>query len=99
MTNAEFNEQMRNRTPEYAVRVLGFSEAIPENISARVIGYQLAKSSTSVGANSRAFCRGGSAKEHYAKICLVEEADECLYWAKGIERLKIVSKIKSTCKK
>lgn len=64
MTNAEFNEQMRNRTPEYAVRVLDFSEAISENVSARVIGYQLAKSSTSAGANFRAFCRGRSAKEH-----------------------------------
>ncbi|MGS2764879.1 four helix bundle protein [Sinomicrobium sp. M5D2P9] len=81
MTNAEFNEPMRNRTPEYAVRVLGFLEALPKNVSTKVVRYQLAKSSTSVGVNFRAFCRGRSAKECYTKICIVAKgADECPYW-------------------
>lgn len=42
---------------------------------------QLCKSGTSVGANFRAFCRGRSKNEKYAKICIVvEEADESIYW-------------------
>ncbi|MGS2738511.1 four helix bundle protein [Sinomicrobium sp. M5D2P17] len=87
MTNAEFNERMKNRTLEYAVRVLGFLEAFPKNVSTKVVGYQLAKSSTSVGANFRAFCRGRSAKECYTKICIVvEEADECLYWMELLKK-------------
>ncbi|MBC9794813.1 four helix bundle protein [Sinomicrobium weinanense] len=90
MTNAEFNEQMRNRTLEYAVRVLAFLETLPKNVSAKVVSYQLAKSSTSVGANFRAFCRGRSAKERYAKICIVvEEADECLYRTEFLKKSRI----------
>ncbi len=45
------------------------------------MSYQLGKSATSVGANYRAFCRGRSKNEKFAKICIVvEEADESVYW-------------------
>jgi four helix bundle protein len=38
------------------------------------------------GPNFRAFCRGRSKAERYAKICIVvEEADECIYWIELFE--------------
>lgn len=81
MTNAEFNEMFRNRTKNFALDVLKFLEHVPFNTSTKILSHQLGKSATSVGANFRAFCRGRSRNEKYAKICIVvEEADECLYW-------------------
>lgn len=81
MTNEEFNEMFRKRTRDFAVRVLKFLETVPLNACTRVMSYQLGKSATSVGANYRAFCRGRSKQEKFAKICIVvEEADESVYW-------------------
>jgi len=81
MTNAEFNEQFRKRTKEFSVWVLQFISAVPFNTATKIMTYQLGKSGISVGANFRAFCRGRSKAEKYAKMCIVvEEADECIYW-------------------
>ena len=81
MTNAEFNEQFRRRTQQFAVRTLKFIESLPFNTATRIMTYQFGKSGTSVGANFRAFCRGRLKNEKYSKICIVvEEADECIYW-------------------
>ena len=81
MTNEEFNDLFRNRTKKFALQIIAFLESVPFNTATRVMSYQLSKSGTSVGANFRAFCRGRSAKERFAKICIVvEEADETLYW-------------------
>ncbi|MGN6342911.1 MAG: four helix bundle protein [Ginsengibacter sp.] len=77
MTNAEFNEQFRRRTQQFAVRTLQFIGSVPFNTATKIITYQLGRSGTSVGANFRAFCRGRSKNEKYSKICIVvEEADE-----------------------
>jgi four helix bundle protein len=81
MTNAEFNEQFRRRTQQFAVRTLQFIGSVPFNTATKIMTYQLGQSGTSVGANFRAFCRGRSKNEKYSKICIVvEEADECIYW-------------------
>lgn len=46
-----------------------------------VIGRQLLRSATSVGANYRAACRGKSTADVIAKLAIVEEeADESMYW-------------------
>jgi four helix bundle protein len=81
MTNTEFNEVFRNRTKEFAVKVLLFLVTVPYNTCTRIMSFQLGKSATSVGANFRAFCRGRSKNEKFSKICIVvEEADEVVYW-------------------
>ena len=81
MTNLEFNEKFRGRTRDFAVRAIRFLSAVPYNSATKILSNQLCKSATSVGANFRAFCRGRSKNEKYAKICIVvEEADEMIYW-------------------
>jgi four helix bundle protein len=46
-----------------------------------VLGKQLLRSGTSVGANYRAACRGKSRRDVIHKLSIVEEeADEALYW-------------------
>ena len=90
MTNAEFNELFRQRTRKFAVRILQFLDTLPNGNKTRIISYQLGKSATSVGANFRAFCRGRSQKEKYAKICIVvEEADESEYWLLMLDDLNL----------
>ncbi|MEJ7663613.1 MAG: four helix bundle protein [Hymenobacter sp.] len=64
-----------------ALRVVRLHRALPHTDEARVIGRQLLRSATSVGANYRAACRGRSRAEYFAKLCIcIEEADETLYW-------------------
>jgi four helix bundle protein len=61
--------------------VIALVDALPRTRSAEVIGRQLLRCATSVGANYRAARRGHSDADFVAKLKIVEEeADECLYW-------------------
>ncbi len=77
MTEAE----LKSRTKAFALRVLQVVEALPETRSGRVVGGQLARAGTSVGANYRAACRSRSSAEMISKLAVVEEeADESAFW-------------------
>ena len=77
MTESEF----KRRTKEIVLRVIKLVESLPRGWSAEVIGKQLLRSGTSIGANYRAACRGKSAADVINKLAIVEEeADESLYW-------------------
>ena len=55
--------------------------ALPSTPEARVIGYQLLRSGTSVAANYRAACRARSRADFVSKMgVVVEEADESVFW-------------------
>jgi four helix bundle protein len=72
---------LRVRTKEFALRVIRLVDHLPNNPSSAVIGKQLLRAATSVGANYRAAQRGRSAAEFRAKLGIVEEeSDECGYW-------------------
>ena len=72
---------LRVRTKRFAVRVIRLVDSLPRKRSCDVIGHQLLKSATSVGANYRSACRGRSRAEFCAKLGIVEEeADESQYW-------------------
>ena len=74
-------EDFKRRTKQLALRVIRLVEALPQSRTAEVIGKQLIRSATSVGANYRSACRGKSTADVIAKLSLVEEeADESLYW-------------------
>ena len=74
-------EEMKTRTKQFALRVVHLVEALPKSRTADVIGRQLLRAATSVGANYRAACRGRSKADFFAKMGIVEEeSDECLYW-------------------
>ena len=78
-------ENLKARTKQFALRVMKLVDALPNTIAGRAIGNQLVRSSTSVGANYRAACRGRSKAEFIAKIGTVaEEADESAYWIEMI---------------
>ncbi|MHA3770191.1 four helix bundle protein [Verrucomicrobiota bacterium sgz303538] len=58
---------------------------MPRDAVGEVLGRQLLRSGTSVGANYRAACRAKSRADMLAKLGTVEEeADETLYWLEMI---------------
>ena len=74
-------EEMKRRTKQFALRSVQLVEALPRERTADVLGRQLLRSGTSVGANYRAACRAKSTADFIAKMGIVEEeADESLYW-------------------
>ena len=84
-------EQMRNRTKEFAKQIIALCRELPENREGRLIGNQIFRSGTSVGSNYRAVCRARSKADFIAKIGLVlEETDETLYWLELIDETKVM---------
>jgi len=74
-------EQLRDRTKRFANRIIRLFRALPSKPEAQVIGRQLLRAGTSVGANYRAACRGRSRPDFISKLGIVaEEADETIYW-------------------
>ena len=76
------NEQeFKDRTKKLALRIIRLVGALPRTPTAEVIGKQLLRAGTSVGANYRAACRARSTADLISKLSIVlEEADESLYW-------------------
>jgi len=73
--------ELKQRTKQFALRVIRLVEALPGNTEGRAIGSQLIRCGTSVGANYRAACRSRSRAEFIAKLGIVEEeADESVFW-------------------
>jgi four helix bundle protein len=61
--------------------VIRLTESLPKGRMGDIIGRQLLRSATSVGANYRAACRARTQVEFASKIGIVEEeADESAYW-------------------
>jgi four helix bundle protein len=77
---------LQQRTKQFTLDVIRFVQALPNQKVYWVIGDQLLRSGTSVGANTRAAHRGRSKREYAAKIGIVlEEADESLFWLEILE--------------
>ena len=75
------SQELKDRTKAFALRVIRLVEALPTGRTTDVIGRQLLRAGTSVGANYRAACRGKSRKDFVSKLGTVEEeCDESLFW-------------------
>ena len=74
-------DEMKKRTKMFALRVIRLVEALPKSKTADVIGSQVVRCGTSVGASYRAACRAKSSADFVSKMGTVEEeTDESLYW-------------------
>ena len=72
---------LRERTKRFALRIVRMFGALPKSTEALVLGKQVLRSGTSIGANYREAYRSRSDAEFLAKIgdCL-KELDETDYW-------------------
>ncbi len=75
------HQDLCNRTKAFALRIIKLTAALPKNRVGDVLGRQLLKSGTSIGANYREATRASS-KRHFVTTLgiTVREADETLYW-------------------
>jgi four helix bundle protein len=94
---------LKARTKHFALRVIRMFSALPKTTEARVLGRQLLRSGTSVGANYREAQRARSRAEFIAKIgdCL-KELDESAYWLEllsdgGIVASEKLSALRDEC--
>ena len=72
---------LKERTKRFALDVITFIEALPKDETCRVLGGQLLRSGSSVGANYRSAKRARSNADFISKMGIVEEeADESGYW-------------------
>ncbi|MFZ3264633.1 MAG: four helix bundle protein [Terriglobales bacterium] len=75
-------EGLQSRTKRFALRIVKLYRSLPKSDDARILGKQLLRSGTSIGANYRAACRAARSRaEFIAKLGIVlEEADETAFW-------------------
>ncbi len=87
------NNELKVRTKLFALAIIKFVQTLPKNYISNVIGGQLLRSGTSVGANYRAACRARSQAEFISKMGVVEEeADESIYWMEILIEADIIKK-------
>jgi len=84
-------EGLRDRTKQFALRVVRMYASLPKLVAAQVIGKQVLRSGTSVAANFREASRARSRAEFAAKLGTVEqELDETMLWLELLVEADIV---------
>lgn len=74
-------KDLKARTQELALRIIRLTRALPSSPEGRVLGKQVLRSGTAIGANYRSCQRGKSKADFIAKLAVAEEeADETCYW-------------------
>ena len=88
-------EEMKSRTKAYALRVVKLVQSLPANRTCDILGAQLLRAGTSVGANYRSVCRAKSAADFLNKLRIVEEeCDESLFWMEILTEAGLVKQLR-----
>lgn len=87
-------EILKKRTFEFALTTSKNIDQLKRSNANEIMGRQLMRSATSVGANYRAACKAKSTADFIIKLKIVEEeSDESVYW---LELIKSYNEIKDT---
>jgi four helix bundle protein len=83
---------LRERTKSFALRIIRMFSALPKKTEAQVLGRQVLRSGTSVGANYREAFRARSKPEFISKCgdCL-KEVEETAYWLELLVEAELVA--------
>ena len=91
------SQDLKQRTKEFALRVIKLFTALPKSTEAQVIGKQILRSGTSVGAQYREACRARSTAEFISKMQSgLQELDETGYWLELLVDGKLVKAARLT---
>jgi four helix bundle protein len=84
-------EDLRSRTKSFALSIIRMFVRLPKTAEAQILGRQVLRSGTSIGANYREAYRARSDAEFIAKLgdCL-KEAEETVYWIELLSESNIV---------
>jgi len=84
-------QDLRKRTKDYALRIVKLYAALPNGAVPQVLGRQILRSGTSVGAQYREACRAKSNADFINKIeGALRELDETQYWLELIAETNLV---------
>lgn len=90
--NTEAPHDLRSRTSDFALRIIRLYSSLPKTTEAQVLGKQVLRSGTSVGANYREGHRAKSDPDMVNKFgSVLQELDETDYWLDLLVRAGIVS--------
>lgn len=79
-------EILKKRTFDFALNTLKTVDALKKSTANEVMGKQVSRSATSIGANYRAACKAKSTADFINKLKIVEEeSDESVYWLELIK--------------
>lgn len=82
---------LKSRTKDFALRIIRLFRSLPKSVEAQVIGKQVLRSGTSVGAQYREACRFRSDSEFISKMTSsLQELDETAYWLELLVESDIV---------
>jgi four helix bundle protein len=82
---------LRTRTKQFSLRIIRLFGAVPKTIEAQVLGKQLLRSGTSVGAHYREATRARSNAEFISKLeGGLQELEETAYWLELLAEANIV---------
>lgn len=83
------HDNLKERTRKFALDIIELVDALPNDRISKVLGNQLLRSGTSVGANYGSANRAKSPADFIAKMGIVEEeADEAAYWVDLLEAVR-----------
>lgn len=86
---------LKTRTKDFALRIIKLYSSLPKSTEAQVIGKQVLRSGTSVGAHYREAKRARSDAEFISKVeGGMQELEETLYWFELLMQSQIVSAAK-----
>jgi four helix bundle protein len=89
------HDNLKERTFQFALRILEVVDVMPDSAKGRNIGGQLCRCGTSVAANYRAAARAKSKADFIYKLGIVEEeADEALFWLELVVRAGILPSVR-----
>ena len=86
-------EDLKTRTRSFAIRVVKLFAALPRSVEAQVLGKQILRSGTSVGAQYREAQFAKSDADFISKIQgSLQELEETLYWLELLEEAGLFPK-------
>jgi len=97
-------EELVERTRAFALRIIKLVASLPNNRLGDVLGKQILKSGTSIGANYREALRASSKRQFIFIVEIAErEADETLYWLEllaetGIVKANLLADLTNECR-
>jgi four helix bundle protein len=84
-------KRLKERTREFALRTVRLYAALPKSTVAQVLGKQLLRAGTSVGAHYREGTRSRSNAEFVSKLeGALQELEESRYWLELLEAERLV---------
>ncbi|MHC1707363.1 MAG: four helix bundle protein [Bacteroidales bacterium] len=93
-----FKTNFRKRLIDLSKLVVEYLKTLDYSDENQIIGKQLIRSVTSVGANYSAACRARSTRDYLHKLYIVqEECDESLYWMQTLITLNTSNLNEASC--